>query len=490
VRVAALALLLPTLALADGLADVKRRGELRWGGDIQGGEPYVYEDPASPGKLVGFEVEIAESIARRLGVKATFVQISWPNLVPGLERGDYDVAMNGLEHTPSRAERILVSRPYYVYGETLAVRKGDPLRGLGLAGRRVGTLSQTYAHELLLQEKAEPVLYEGVQEPYLDLVSGRTDAVLLDNIIADRYGCVMDGVECLPGDVALGAYIIGIRKDDAALKQAIDDALGQMIADGEMRRILEKWKLWDARQDRLAAAVHGLTGGKVDANVKRPPRKAFGLGQLILFVEGAGITLVLSFLAFALAMILGLAVAVSRVYGPRPLRWGATLFVELFRGTPVLLQLYVLYFALAPVMKLSAFTAAILGLGLNYAAYEAEIYRGAILAISSGQSEAAHAVGMSTLQTLRHVLVPQAVRTALPAMTNDFVALLKDSSVVSVITVVELTKRMTIAGVDLNDWVVPGIACAALYLAMSVPLAHAARAMERKLYRDSHPRPH
>ena len=153
----ALLLLLPTLALADGLDGVKRRGELRWGGDIQGGEPYVYEDPAGPGKLVGFEVEIAESIARRLGVKATFVQISWPNLVPGLERGDFDMAMNGLEHTPARAERILVSRPYYVYGETLAVRRGDPMRALGLAGRRVGTLSQTYAHELLLQEKAEPV---------------------------------------------------------------------------------------------------------------------------------------------------------------------------------------------------------------------------------------------------------------------------------------------------------------------------------------------
>jgi polar amino acid transport system substrate-binding protein len=263
-----------------------------------------------------------------------------------------------------------------------------------------------------------------------------------------------------------------------------------MIADGELRAILAKAKLWDARQDRLAGAAHGLAGGEVNTKAVRPQRKAFGLVQLTLFVEGAGVTLVLSFLAFALAMSLGLAVAVTRVYGPRPLQIGAALFVELFRGTPVLLQLYVLYFALAPVLKLSAFTAAILGLGLNYAAYEAEIYRGAILAISSGQSEAAHAVGMSTLQTLRHVLVPQAVRTALPAMTNDFVALLKDSSVVSVITVVELTKRMTIAGVDLNDWVVPGIACAALYLAMSVPLAHAARAMERKLYRDSHPRPH
>ena len=148
-----------------------------------------------------------------------------------------------------------------------------------------------------------------------------------------------------------------------------------------------------------------------------------------------------------------------------------------------------LYFALAPVLELSAFEAAILGLGLNYAAYEAEIYRGALLALPRGQSEAAGALGLSRAQTLRHVLLPQALRMALPAMTNDFVALLKDSSVVSVITVVELTKRMTIAGVDLNDWIVPGLACAALYFAMSFPLARLARWLELRLSRDSHPRP-
>jgi polar amino acid transport system substrate-binding protein len=180
---------------------------------------------------------------------------------------------------------------------------------------------------------------------------------------------------------------------------------------------------------------------------------------------------------------------VTRVFGNRAAAAAAATYVEIFRGTPVLLQLYVLYFALAPVLRLGALEAAVLGLGLNYAAYEAEIYRGALLALPRGQTEAAHSLGMSRWQTLRHVLVPQALRMALPAMTNDFVALLKDSSVVSVITVVELTKRMTISAVDLNDWIVPGVACAALYFAMSFPLAHLARVLERRLHRDSNPRP-
>jgi polar amino acid transport system substrate-binding protein len=218
-------------------------------------------------------------------------------------------------------------------------------------------------------------------------------------------------------------------------------------------------------------------------------RRAFDLGQVGLFLSGAGVTLWLSTVSFALAVGLGLLLAVGRVFGNRVIAGAAAVYVEIFRGTPVLLQLYVLYFALAPVLRLNAFEAAFLGLGLNYAAYEAEIYRGALLALPRGQTEAAHALGMSRGQTLRHVLLPQALRMALPAMTNDFVALLKDSSVVCVITVVELTKRMTIAGVDLNDWVVPGLACAALYFAMSFPLAQLARMLEKRLHRDSHSRP-
>src|SRR5690349_17973864 len=96
------------------LEGVKQRGEIRWGADIQGGEPYVYENPENPTELIGFEVDIMNAIARRLGVKATRMQYTWSNLVPSLERGDFDVVMNGLEATASRRDRILLSDPYYV----------------------------------------------------------------------------------------------------------------------------------------------------------------------------------------------------------------------------------------------------------------------------------------------------------------------------------------------------------------------------------------
>ncbi len=178
-------------ATDDALARIRSRGTLRWGGDVQGGEPYVFQDPDG-GRLVGFEVEIADALARRLGLPAEFVQNDWQTLIPSLERGDFDVALNGIEVTPARRARVAFTRPYYAFTETLVVpRESGAVRGLDdLRGRRVGTLEGSLALDVL---RAAPgvdvVLYEGVEEPYLDLERGRLAAVLLDNIIAARSAC-------------------------------------------------------------------------------------------------------------------------------------------------------------------------------------------------------------------------------------------------------------------------------------------------------------
>jgi polar amino acid transport system substrate-binding protein len=182
----------------------------------------------------------------------------------------------------------------------------------------------------------------------------------------------------------------------------------------------------------------------------------------------------------ALAVVMGIALASGRVYGGPLLRGACTAYVELTRGTPVLLQLFVLYYGLAEVVRLPAFVAALLGLGLNYAAYESEIYRAALEAVPAGQLDAARILGLSERQVFALVRGPQALRLALAPMTNDFVALLKDSSLVSVLTVVELTKQTAIFAANIGSWVVPGALCAALYLAMSLPLSRLARRLEAK----------
>jgi polar amino acid transport system permease protein/polar amino acid transport system substrate-binding protein len=184
---------------------------------------------------------------------------------------------------------------------------------------------------------------------------------------------------------------------------------------------------------------------------------------------------------------LGLLLAIMRVYGGGPASAAARIYIELFRGTPVLLQLFVLYYGLGEALHLGPIQAGVIGLGLNYAAYEAEVYRGALLAIPRGQSEASRALGMSPWQTLRFIMVPQAFRLALPPMTNDFVSLLKDSSLVSTVAAIELTKRMQMAALEMRSYLIPGIACAVLYIILSFPLSELARRLERRLSRDQRP---
>jgi polar amino acid transport system substrate-binding protein len=460
------------------LARVQRVGVLRWGADRQGGEPYVYEDPTRPGRVIGFEAELADALARALGVRAELVQNDWSTLVPSLERGTFDIALNGLEVTPARAARVAFTRPYFLFAERLVARAGDtrirPDLG-SLRGLRVGTLASSQAWDMLLAAGAHAVPYEGVDEPFLDLEQGRTDAVLLDDIIVSRYAPRHRRVRVV-GDVGGGAYAIALRRGEPELASAVDGALGALIASGELRRILGRYGLDDARQAGLAAVTsRDMTGAPAPASAGA---RALDRHTLLLFLQGAGVTLLVSTAAMALAVVLGLGLALARL----TLRWpGATVaaaYVELFRGTPVLLQLYVLYFGLAPVLSLSPFTAAIVGLGLNYAAYESEIYRAGLAAVPAGQMEAALSLGMPRRLALRRIVIPQALRVALPGMTNDFIALLKDSSLVSVITVVELTKRMTIAAVDMRSWLVPGALCAALYFAMSYPLGRLSRRLE------------
>jgi polar amino acid transport system substrate-binding protein len=284
-----------------------------------------------------------------------------------------------------------------------------------------------------------------------------------------------------PATVGIGYYVGVLAPRNTELRDQINGILRQAMADGRLEAIFRKWKMWNDDQANLYADVTSGRDPRPPAVITAAPTRwsEEAARYLPTLLKAAGITLLLSVLSMALAVALGMAIATGRVYGPQPIALALTAWVELIRGTPLLLQLFVLYFGLAAVVQLPAFLAALVGLGINYAAYESEIYRGALQAVPAGQLDAARILGFSSLQTLRLVRAPQAFRLALAPMTNDFVALLKDSSLVSVITVVELTKQTSIFAANIGSWLVPGAMCAAMYLAMSLPLARFARRIER-----------
>ncbi len=459
---------------------------LRWGGDSEGGAPFVEADPNDPEKLVGFDVEVAEAIARGLGRKPQFVQVSFSTIDQSVQRGDFDIGMSGVEDTPARRAALAASIPYYTFTEALTVREADKGKYDELAdfrGKRVGTLGGTIAYDLLLEgEKKyglEAVSYDDDVHPYEDVANGRLDAVLLDNIIARRAMGRTKGLYThFDKPVATGHYIIVAARENTKLRDRIDEILKARMRDGTLKNIYEKWGIWDEYQqpffDSVIAAKPAAPAPAQHVQRETPPVSRY----IPALLRAALITIAMSCLSMALAVTIGILVATGRVYGNALVRVILTAYVEIVRGTPVLLQLFVLYYGLSSVVKLPAFVAAMIGLGLNYAAYESEIYRGAMEAISKQQLEAARTLGLTEFQVFRYVRGPQAFRLALAPMTNDFVALLKDSSLVSVITVVELTKQTQIFAANVGSWVIPGAICAALYLAMSLPLARLARHME------------
>jgi len=477
-------------ALAAATSAQTQLPPFRWGGDAEGGAPFVEADPQHPDRVVGFDVEIAELIAKGLGRTPEFVQITFTSLDQSANRGDFEIGLSGIEDTPARRASLAATVPYYEFREVLTVRAADQERYRtlrDLRGHRVATLGGTIAYEILLAAEREQgitaISYDDDVHPYTDLANGRVDAVLLDNVLADRSMRRTPGLHTHQEGVAVGHYIGVLGQSNAALRDRIDDLLRAAMRDGRLEDIFRKWKVWNDDQPRLFARVlaNEAVAGPAVASVQTTASPwQMTRTYLPLLLLSSLTTLELSCLSMALAVGFGMVLAIGRVYGNRLVRLICTTYVEVMRGTPILLQLFVIYYGFAAVVRLPAFVAALIGLGLNYAAYESEIYRGALEAVSRGQLEAARVLGFSEGQILRLIRGPQAFRLALAPMTNDFVAMLKDSSLVSVLTVMELTKQTQIFATNLGNWVIPGLLCAGLYLAMSLPLAHVARRLEAR----------
>src|SRR5438128_1029215 len=165
--------------------------ELVWAADAEGGAPYSFRDPRNPSRIIGFEVDLADALAERMGRKARFVQNQWDGLVPGLERSEYDVVINGLEITPEHAEKINFSTPYFYSTLTLTVRLDDTriVKPDDLKGKAVGTLKVSVAEKYLRSlGEVDIHSYDNPANAYTDLSLGRTDAVVMDTPIALYYG--------------------------------------------------------------------------------------------------------------------------------------------------------------------------------------------------------------------------------------------------------------------------------------------------------------
>ncbi len=491
----------------------------RWAADPTGGAPYIYRDAAQ--NYVGFEVDLAEYLAAALGRTPIMVPGDWSNLPQLLDRpadgGDQsvDVVLNGYELNPDLYQKYGVTRPYYVYRPVLMSRAADgdirgwadlfrltPAGGRKTVGVLGGTVCQQYV-EKTFGDRVEVLSNPDVATVVGLVASGRIDATVQDGPAAAYYLKETPALRAAGEPGPAGFYVLYYRKSDAETGAKLDAAIADGVRSGALKAIYDKYGLWNDDQERLtywldrpwppAVPAGGPGGGSSRPAGEPAPNPLPGLAREL--ARAAIVTVQLAVISFPLAMAIGLIVAVGRVYGPRWLGAILTVYVEVVRGTPLLLQLFMIFYLVPELLAGSGVTAlawlagwvtptaaGVIGLAVNYSAYEAENYRAGLLAIPRGQMEAALALGLSPGTAVRRVIVPQAVRLVIPPVTNDFIALFKDTSACSIILVVELTRKYNEL-FNFNRGLIVELAflTAGLYLLMSYPLAVLAGRLERRL---------
>ena len=483
---------------------------LAWGADREGGGPYLYPDPRDPRQTIGFEVDLAQALARELGRPGqTHVQCDWSQILEVLSRGDVEIALNGYEFTRSRAARFCSSFPYYLYQLRLCVRRNDNrltdwerLR-TPPAGQvfRVGVLEESAADALITQEfggTCQVVRFTGSIDALEALKQGKIDATVQDNPVVAHYldqGGWYPELEVRGEPRSEGYYVIYTRGTDLPLCREINSALARLFDSGELQTLYERYGLWNGAQPRLKQIWSEWDPAPRTAELPSWRDLRRWIPQLL---QAALVTIQLACCAMPLAMVIGLLVALGRSWSTPLLGgdgggWGAWLlrtalgaYVELVRGTPLAFQLFVIYFVLPRMgVTISEFWSGVAALAINYSAYECEIFRLGLQSVPRGQMEAALSLGMSRPLAVRRILLPQAIRTVIPATANDFIALFKDTSVCSVIAVEELSKQYSIVGKSSGLFLEAAAMAAVLYLAMSYPLSLASGWLERTLKRSA-----
>lgn len=492
---------------------------LRWGGDKAGGAPFIYEEEGRG--TIGFEWEIAGYLAKEIGRTPQFVQVDWDNLPETLERGDIDIALNGMEYRPEWEAKYPSTIPYFSFNLRLIVRANDEsirtwddLRvAEGKPKKRVGVLRSSLAERYLEKIFGDAIVIvptKEVDETFQLVEDGkRLDATVQDSPAAQYY--VVSGrlpkLRVTGDPVAKGYYVILTRKGEkpdeveaeSKLRSQLNDAIRKGMADGTFEEILRRYGLWEVEQERLAY-VHlkpwppGVAAVAADSELVATPKRTLG-GMKDKIVAATWMTIALAVCSMPIAILVGLLIACGRLYGPALLRMQLTAYVEVVRGTPILLQMYMWFFLVPQLAKMigwgllidivtvEPFVVGVFALAVNYSAYEAEIFRAGLQAIPKGQMEAALALGMSPFTAVRRILLPQAFRIVIPPVTNDFIALFKDTSVCSMILITELTGLYYQNKFDRDLVLQLAFAIAAIYLVLSYPLSLLSRWLECRLRR-------
>ncbi|HCQ3579660.1 TPA: ABC transporter permease subunit [Staphylococcus aureus] len=445
---------------------IKERGELRVGLSADYA-PMEFEHTVN-GKTeyAGVDIDLAKKIAKDNNLKLKIVNMSFDSLLGALKTGKIDIIISGMTSTPERKKQVDFSDSYMMTKNIMLVKKdkvNDYKDIKDFNNKKVGAQKGTEQEKIAQTEieNASITSLSRLPDVILALKSGKVEGVIVEKPVAEAYLKQNPklGISNVKFNEEEKDTVIAVPKDSPKLLSQINKTIKEVKDKG----------LIDKYMTNAANAMNDDSG--------------FISKYGSFFLKGIKITILISLIGVALGSILGAFVALMKLSKIKIISWIASIYIEILRGTPMLVQVFIVFFGITAALGLdiSALVCGTIALVINSSAYIAEIIRAGINAVDKGQMEAARSLGLNYRQTMKSVIMPQAIKNILPALGNEFVTLIKESSIVSTIGVGEIMfNAQVVQGISFDPFT-PLLVAAALYFVLTFVLTRIMNMIEGRL---------
>ncbi|HFO0748402.1 TPA: ABC transporter permease subunit [Staphylococcus aureus] len=445
---------------------IKERGELRVGLSADYA-PMEFEHTVN-GKTeyAGVDIDLAKKIAKDNNLKLKIVNMSFDSLLGALKTGKIDIIVSGMTSTPERKKQVDFSDSYMMTKNIMLVKKDKVNEYKDIKdfnNKKVGAQKGTEQEKIAQTEieNASITSLSRLPDVILALKSGKVEGAVVEKPVAEAYLKQNPklGISNVKFNEEEKDTVIAVPKDSPKLLSQINKTIKEVKDKG----------LIDKYMTNAANAMNDDSG--------------FISKYGSFFLKGIKITILISLIGVALGSILGAFVALMKLSKIKIISWIASIYIEILRGTPMLVQVFIVFFGITAALGLdiSALVCGTIALVINSSAYIAEIIRAGINAVDKGQMEAARSLGLNYRQTMKSVIMPQAIKNILPALGNEFVTLIKESSIVSTIGVGEIMfNAQVVQGISFDPFT-PLIVAAALYFVLTFVLTRIMNMIEGRL---------
>ncbi|HCZ7530127.1 TPA: ABC transporter permease subunit [Staphylococcus aureus] len=445
---------------------IKERGELRVGLSADYA-PMEFEHTVN-GKTeyAGVDIDLAKKIAKDNNLKLKIVNMSFDGLLGALKTGKIDIIISGMTSTPERKKQVDFSDSYMMTKNIMLVKKDKVNEYKDIKdfnNKKVGAQKGTEQEKIAQTEieNASITSLSRLPDVILALKSGKVEGAVVEKPVAEAYLKQNPklGISNVKFNEEEKDTVIAVPKDSPKLLSQINKTIKEVKDKG----------LIDKYMTNAANAMNDDSG--------------FISKYGSFFLKGIKITILISLIGVALGSILGAFVALMKLSKIKIISWIASIYIEILRGTPMLVQVFIVFFGITAALGLdiSALVCGTIALVINSSAYIAEIIRAGINAVDKGQMEAARSLGLNYRQTMKSVIMPQAIKNILPALGNEFVTLIKESSIVSTIGVGEIMfNAQVVQGISFDPFT-PLLVAAALYFVLTFVLTRIMNMIEGRL---------